>query len=296
MKSLYTTDIKRLEKKANEREERLRQIAYEQSEEYSQKYYKPYQDALALGQHKVQSLDIVERNQVDPETGDVRITQKSRPATAEDFHQILLQPDDRAARHLAKAMFGEDYSIAMAHREEVLKANTSRHQALEEFKKNGAERERLGQEQRSAQQKTFQETQAKLRESNYKSFAERNPDVAKVADGDTEGEALLKRDLEITVNLFKPDVKLDPEKAKSLHAEMRNRAAHYGHALHKLKAANKKIADLEAKVKGYEGSEPGEGTGVTTSRSTDPKARPDTMKGVLDGFDKIAEARSINYY
>lgn len=287
------TKYEAAEKKAIEREERLRQVEYEKSDEYSEKFLKPYQDALALGLHKVKSFDVVEQTvtKLNPDTGEneTRVLQKERPATDDDFLQICREGDDREARKLAKWKFGSDANEVMAHREKVLEANRQRHGALEDFKKNGAEREKIGNEQRAKQQKEFADFQAKLRETHYPKWAEQNKESVTLDEADTDGKSILERDRSVTDKLFSADHGFSKEKQVELHAAMRNRAAHYGVVQHKLKLAQKQISEMAAKLKGYEESEPGEGTGNQAKSNGAPA---DTMRGVLDSMDKYGEARA----
>ena len=287
------TKYEAAEKKAIEREERLRQVEYEKSDEYSEKFLKPYQDALALGLHKVKSFDVVEQTvtKLNPDTGEneTRVLQKERPATDDDFLQICREGDDREARKLAKWKFGSDANEVMAHREKVLEANRQRHGALEDFKKNGAEREKIGNEQRAKQQKEFADFQAKLRETHYPKWAEQNKESVTLDETDTDGKSILERDRSVTDKLFSQDHGFSKEKQVELHAAMRNRAAHYGVVQHKLKLAQKQISEMAAKLKGYEESEPGEGTGNQAKSNGAPA---DTMRGVLDSMDKYGEARA----
>ncbi len=289
----FKTKYEAAEKKAQEREERLRQVEYEKSDEYSDKFLKPYQDALALGLHKVKSFDVVEQTvtKLNPDTGEneTRVLQKERPATDDDFLQVCREGDDREARKLAKWKFGSDANEVMAHREKVLEANRQRHNALEDFKKNGAEREKLGAEQRAKQQKEYVEFQSKLRETHYSKWAEQNKEAVTLDETDTDGKSILERDRAVTDRLFRPDHGFSNEKQVELHAAMRNRAAHYGVVQHKLKLAQKQLSEMAAKLKGYEESEPGEGTGAQPKSNGAPA---DTMRGVLDSMDKYGEARA----
>jgi len=286
------TKFESTQKQAQELENKLRQVAYEQSQEYTEKYLKPFQDAVAVGRNKIKALDVVERTQTNQETGEVKITQKGRPATEEDFDAIMLQPDDRVARNMAKQMFGEDYMVAIHHREKVMELNSSRHTALETYKKNGAEIQKQMQEQQATQQKQMQEFQSKLRETHFEDFKTRYPEVAAAAEGDKDAETILEQDRGATDILFKEN-NLPKEKLVQLHAEMRNRAAHYGHLNHKFKLVQKENSELKEKLKQYEGSEPGPGTGAAPKTNGAPA---DSMAGVLADLERRGKPAPTTFY
>jgi hypothetical protein len=288
-----TEKLTAAEKRAQEREDELRFANYERSEEYQQKYFKPYVDAFNVARNKITSLDVVERKQVDPATGEERITQKGRQATPEDFDQIALMPSDREARLLAKQLFGEDYAVAIQHREKVHELNMARTNALNEQRTKGAEREKLQAEQRTKAQVETQKRNAELWTAANKEFAEKHPDWFADVEGDEEANAMLKKDITTTDALFGDVSQLPPEKVVKLHSEMRNRAAAAGRLSHLLTKARAELAEVKKKLQGYEGSEPKDGNGVAEKPSGD--APPDTMAGVMASLDKYGKEKTMFY-
>lgn len=286
LKTKYESADKRLKELENE----IRFSNYERSEEYQTKYLKPFQEAILMGRKKIEALDIAERTVpvTDPATGEVtqKIIQKARPATAEDFDRIMTAPSDREARQLAKQLFGEDAAIAIQHREKVLELNQVRHGKLEEYKTQGAEREKQLAEAREKQTRETRELQANLRKNAHAKFIEKYPEVAKADDGDTDGANILSNDIGLIDQLFAEN-NFPPEKLRHLHAEARNRAAHYGYVVHKNKALTKQLAELQEKLKQYEESDPGEGEGRGPRPKTVESA--ENMMGVLGKLESIAK-------
>lgn len=289
-----TEKLTAAEKRAQEREDELRFANYERSEEYQTKYVKPYVDAFNTARHKITSLDVVERTQpfTDPTTGEVtaRVVQKGRPATAEDFDAIALTVSDREARNLAKQMFGEDYTIAMAQREKVLELNSSRETALVEQRTKGAEREKQQLETRKRTEAENIKRNAELWTTANKEFAEKHPDWFTDVEGDDVANQMLAKDIKTTDSLFGDVSQLPPEKVVRMHSEMRNRAAAAGKLAHLLTKTKARLAEVEAKLKGYEGSEPKDGDGNPLKPEIAPA---DTIEGVKAGLDRFARERTI---
>lgn len=280
------TKFESTQKQVEEYENKLRLLAYEQSKEYGEKYLKPFQDAVALGRNKIKALDVILGT--DEATGEV----KTRPATEEDFDRVMLQPDDRIARQEAKKLFGEDYMVAIHHREKVMEMNTARRNAMEDYKIKGAELEKQARDLQSTQQKQMQETQMKLRENHFESFKERYPEAITVDAEDKDAENILSQDRGATDILFKEN-NLPREKLLQLHGEMRNRAAHFGLLNHKFKVLQKQFAEAQEKLKQFEASDPGEGTGVKTKGEP---STPDNMAGVMAELDRRGKPAAGNYF
>lgn len=249
------------EKRLAQMDETIRFTNYEKSDEYKAKYLQPFHDAFIAGRKKVASLDVVERSQEieDPNTGEktLKVTQKGRPANEADFDQLTAIPDDRQARQFAKQMFGEDFAIAMQHREKVLELNDTRQKALDEYQKTGAEREK-----QHAELTTKQRTELNsIWEQSIKSAVEKYPSWFAPTEGDEEGNALLEKGFSMADRAFGDTSKMPPQELVKLHAMIRNRAAAFGRQVLVGRRLTARIAELEAKIKGLEESAPGGGDG-----------------------------------
>lgn len=277
------------EKRAQEREDELRFANYERSEEYQSKYFKPYVEAFNTARQKITELDVVEIKREDPNTGEERIIQAGRAAVPEDFDRIAMMPDGREARKLAKQLFGEDFQIAMSHREKVMELNSSRQNALNEQRTRGAEREKAQLEQRTKAQTEAAKQREQLWAAANKEFAEKHKDWFEPIEGDEIGNKMLTSDMAVTDALFGDVSHLPPEKVIKLHSEMRNRAAAAGRLEHLLKQTRKQLAEATEKLKGFEGSEPKEGDAVGEKKAPGSGS---TLDGVFADLDKRSRPAS----
>ncbi len=277
------------EKRAQEREDELRFANYERSEEYQSKYFKPYVEAFNTARQKITELDVVEIKREDPNTGEERILQAGRAAVPEDFDRIAMMPDGREARKLAKQLFGEDFQIAMSHREKVMELNSSRQNALNEQRTRGAEREKAQLEQRTKAQTEAAKQREQLWVAANKEFAEKHKDWFEPIEGDEIGNKMLTSDMAVTDALFGDVSHLPPEKVIKLHSEMRNRAAAAGRLEHLLKQTRKQLAEATEKLKGFEGSEPKEGEGIAAPVAPGSGR---TIDGVFADLDKRSRPAS----
>ncbi len=278
------------EKRAQEREDELRFANYERSEEYQSKYFKPYVEAFNTARQKITELDVVEIKREDPNTGEERILQAGRAAIPEDFDRIAMMPDGREARKLAKQLFGEDYTIAMAHREKVMELNSSRQNALNEQRTRGAEREKAQLEQRTKAQTEAAKQREQLWSAANKEFAEKHKDWFEPIEGDEIGNKMLTSDMAVTDALFGDVSHLPLEKVIKLHSEMRNRAAAAGRLEHLLKQTRKQLAEATEKLKGFEGSEPKEGEGVAAPTAPGSGRTLDSVFADLDKRSRPASS------
>ncbi len=241
------------EKRLAELEDEIRYTNYEKSTEYQETYWKPFAKAFADARAEMENLDVA---QPDGST---------RPATAADFDEIA-GLDYRSAKAKAQEKFGDDWQTVMNLRKTVTEKNNARAEALDKFRTEGAEREK---QQREAAAKFAQERAAKW-EAENKAAVERFPKLFKPVEGDEKGNALLARGFELADAAFGAPlkdpatglpVKLTPEEALKLHSAIRNKAGGFDRLAHLYSLGQKRIAELEAKLKDFEESEPsGAGT------------------------------------
>lgn len=270
------------EKRRKEIEDELRFANYERSPEFKEKYVKPYEMAWA------EAVGDLEETVVPNADGTFR------KATKDDLMKIVNLPIQQAGE-LAEQLFGKAERTMMDHRSALLKTWKAQQAALVDGRKNAEERDRQLTEQATKQQVELKKLQSELRSSREPDFLKRHPEleIARDAKGepvDAELQKTIDQDRTITDNLFTDDSKLAPEKKLELHAEMRNRASHFGAVLKMARNAMKEVADLKAKLAQYEGSEPTPGDGV---KGPTPELREaTTMTGVLDGLTKLGREKS----
>jgi hypothetical protein len=250
------------EKRLGELDETLRFTNYERSQEFKDKYQKPFEDAYVAGRRKVATLDIEERaiEVEDPATGEKtkKVIQEARPATEADFDRLMSVTDDREARKMAKQMFGADAPIAMAMREKVTELNQAGHAALEDYKKNGAAREKQAQELTTKQKAEINSAWTQLN----KSIIEKYPHLFAPVEGDDEGNELLQKGFAFVDRAFGEEaMKLSPQELVKIHSQIRNRAAAFGRQVYVNKKQAARIKELEGQIKALEESGPGAGEG-----------------------------------
>lgn len=250
------------EKKANELAEKIRFSAFEQSEEYHNQYVKPFEEAYRVGMAKTASLRTLPK--INPDSGEV--TEPARQATQNDF-VALLQMDDEAAATTAEALFGPSKaSLILWHRENVLKANSAREGALENYRKTSGERSKADSERLAQDTKAKQEAW----EKNNKMAKEKYPQFFAEAEGDDEGNNLLRAGYSRFESAFNGGKTIDkdgnpsqltPAQLTALHSEMFNKAAAFNRIAHQNKSLSARVKELESELEAFKNSEPGQGEG-----------------------------------
>lgn len=253
---------KSLQERLAEREKRLADMEsemrfrhYEGSQEYKEKYEQPFIDAFQTGRQKTASLKIVE--QKNEETGEV--LSPSRQATAADFDRIAMIADDDAATELAHQMFGNKAPLILYHRERVQELNNAKFKAVEDYRKQGSEREKQFAEQSKAQREKMVGMFNQITNQAIEKF----PELFKPVEGDDKGNELLKKGFDLVDSIFKNENvnQIPPDKLVAIHAAVRNRAAGFGRLLHQKRGLEAKVAELEKELADFRGSEPGAGAG-----------------------------------
>jgi hypothetical protein len=281
-KKSLTERLTQEEKRRKEIEDELRFANYERSPEFQEKYQKPYLNAWT------EAMSDLEETVVPTADGSMR------KATKDDLMKIVNLPIQQAGE-LAEQLFGKAERTMMDHRSNLLKTYKAQQAALTEGRKMAEQREQEMSHQSAKQQAELDKLQAELRSSHEPDFVKRHPELvlAKNEKGeivDPKLQELLDRDRSVTDTLFSKESKLSPEKKLELHAEMRNRASHFGVVLNMARNAQKENSELREKLKQFEGSQPGKGDG---NREIPPELREaSNMSSVLDGLNKFAREKT----
>jgi hypothetical protein len=273
------TKSEQLAKKAADLEEKLKFTDYEQSDEYKDRYFKPYAEAFHAGRLKTASFSTQQK--IDPETGSV--LEASRKATADDFDRIMSMDDDKAADY-AVELFGQSKAnLILWHRENILQKNSERSTALEEFRKTAGERSKTEFEARQKRSKTLEETFNKLN-TDVKT---KHPQLFAEVDGDEEGNALLKKGYDRYTAMFNggktldadgQEIKLTDEQVVQLHSEALNKAAAFNRLARSNKKATERIKELETELEQFKSSEPKGAEGVKAEDDGAPDWDKELMK------------------
>lgn len=278
-KPVEDPEKKSLQEKLTEREKRLSDLEneirfkhYESSQEYKEKYEQPFIDAWQAGRAKTASLKITDSE------GNIR------QATKEDFDKIAMIGDDDQAAELADELFGSKAPMVLYHRERVQELNAAKVKAVEDYRKQGSEREK----QFSEQSKQQQEKMRGMFEKFTAAAIEKFPELFKPVEGDEKGNELLKKGFDLVDAVFNGKVsEIPPEKLVAMHAAIRNRAAGFGRLLHQKRGLEAKVAELEKELAEFRGSEPGAGDG-----DGKPKGGAEEGLNWEAGLDKMARPPS----
>ena len=243
-----------IRKAREEAETELRFANYARSNEYKEKYQVPLQAAYRQAIEDIKGVQVVDEEGGTP-----------RDASVSELQAILDAPSAAKAAQLASEMFGSAAPLVMQHRAEILKLDTARRAALEEYKAKGAEREKAKAEEI---QRTQKEIRARWERSIDATVSERpslyarpkEDDLAKAWD---QGDKLVKLAF---LGEIPPDVDAgdDPSGlALEAQAEVAARVRSFNVMAHRNVALRKEVASLKAALEKMKGSEPGQHTKAT---------------------------------
>jgi len=265
--------VETLQKQLDERENELRTLRYERSEEYKAKYEKPYVAAVKGAYELVGQLIV---KVVDPETNET----KERPATQRDFDAVAVLPEGQAWRK-AKELFGEDAQIVYEQYRGLKRIEKDARTAIEEHRQKAVEMETSQTAAQAAQTEGLQRMWRTVNEALAKQYpAWFAPDEA-----DPEGTALLKKGFEMADSFFSNRNGMTPQQKVILDARIRNQAAAFPRLVHQLKAKDAQIKQLQDELKAYQESTPGKGK----RPGGEAPADDGKVKGWEDAIDGLPE-------
>jgi hypothetical protein len=260
-----TERLARREKEFSELESELKVIRYEKSPEYKAKFLEPFNAATKRAHDAVSQLVITAENK---QTGE----KSERRATVADFNAVASLPEG-AAWQKARAIFGEDAHLVMRHYNKLSEIAEQSQVEIERYQKEAADREKTD-VARSATERQAAEAMSRKADEGWQ---KRSKWFAPV-EGDDEGNALLKTGFE---RVDADTGALTPAQRIIQQSYVRHAAAAYPRLKAKVTAYETRIADLEAKLKEFENSEPGPSRttpglkpdkGIAEDAMTDPKA------------------------
>lgn len=242
-----------IEKRAQELEDEIRYVNYSKSQEFVDKYQKPYEQQWSKTMSELSEIVVLDG-------------ESERPVAATDILELVNLPLGKA-REIANEKFGDFADDVMQHRKEIRALFENQQKALDDAKKSGMTREQQQREQWTAKQQEIQNSVKSVWEKANEA-AKSNPEVGKIFqtdEADAEGNAKLESgykfvDEALAMNPFDPKL-TNEQRAKvvEMQAAVRNRAAAFG----KLRATIAKIeasrAALEAELAQYKQSVPPNG-------------------------------------
>lgn len=282
-----------LQKKHEDTELRLKYKDYESTDEYQEKWNQPFVEAYNAGRQKTASLKIVEkRNEMD------EVVRPARQGTIEDFDAIMGTMDDDKAADMAVDLFGQKASLVLYHREQTQAKAAARQNAINEYKKNGGEREKQSSEAQARQQaqqaELYHQTIAQAKTQYKEWFAP--------VENDAQGNSLLEQGealADLAHGVLKPEDfgklpaktqekikkgEFGPADMTRLHAALRNKAMAFDRMVFRDKQKAAKIKELEARLAEYDASEPKPGQGGGRAQAP----ADDSMESILAGMDRLA--------
>jgi hypothetical protein len=245
-------------KRVSELENEIKFVNYEKHPEFQEKYVKPMHSFYADGIEEAKGFRVTDEN-------------GERHGTEKDFDALMAIPDQEKAWQFAEERFGTKASIMWQHRKNFIKAVHSKNQALEDFRKQGAEREKMTMEQRASEERQNSETWSNL----VKEGVQKYPDHFGRVEGDAEGNQLLDSGMamaSLAFGVLAPenidklpasvraklvDGKLPKGEQLKLHSAIHNMAGGFIRSNHLLSKERAKNKELQEKISAYEASDPG---------------------------------------
>jgi hypothetical protein len=265
------------EKRRQELEDEIRFVNYSKSQEFVDKYQKPYDQQWNKAMSELGEITVV-----DGDGGE-------RPIVANDILELVNLPLGKA-KEIATEKFGDFASDVMQHRKEIRNLFEAKSNALKEAKDKGAEREKMTMEQRQQQHKEMSDTAKEVWEKTI-AAAKQHPEVGKIFTPDeSDAEAIQKLnagyefvDNALGVNPFDPALTKE-QRAKAVEAQavVRNRAAAFGRLRAMLAKADADRAALHAELEQYKSSTPGTVPGARPAPVTPTATSGGALKSAAD--------------
>lgn len=273
--------VTKLESDLAERENFIRMHRYERSQEFQDKYQKPYEQAWQRAAKKMAEISVVDQG-----------TGQERPATVNDMELIVNAPLGRA-RKMATELFGDFANDAMVLREKIIEMHEAQAEAIKTAQAEGAAREKTEAENATRMQA---ERVKKLNEA----WAQANKEVIehekfgqyfKPREGDEEWNKRLAKGTELvdkafaSIRPFIADPAALPEVVK-LHAVLRHRAIAFGPLRHENEILKADRDAWKAKYESIAKSTPPAGQGAP--RQDKPAVPAKARDRLFAEMDKIA--------
>jgi hypothetical protein len=269
---VFTEQIATLKQQLEDATGRLNFVAYEQSDEFKQKYQEPFEAAWNDGVAVVSDLTAINEDGTQ------------RKGTAEDFAAIMAEPNNGKAAAMAAELFEASAAYVINQRRELQRLNGARNKALTEHRATAAERAKAESEQ-TLKSKTENESRHAQRIAKFAAHVDeavkKYPQFLAPIEGDDEGNALLTKGFELADRAFKGGVEMTEDETVRLHATIRNRAAAFGRLAYQVRTRDAKIAELQQQLDEIRASAPDggsvKGTGEGGSGMLDADAELDAL-------------------
>lgn len=237
--------VEAIAKRNRELEEEIQYVDYEKSQEFQDKYHKPYTDLSSRLARAATEL-----RGVDAEG-------QPRPVAPEEFWKIVTTPNGEDALALAEQIYGSPSKAARvaAMRDQIVESWETMNRAKAEFKTKGGERAKELQSRMESELKRDRELFHKFNADAVKE----HPHYFAPIEGDAKGNELLAKGYEFVDKAFVAQPNMPPEERVALHSKVRNQAAGFDRLAYRLSATEKERDALKEKIAQYEQSQPGGG-------------------------------------
>lgn len=259
-KKTYTEKLAAHEKRMAELEEEIRYVNYAKSQEYQDKYVKPYEQSWMRWMDELKEITVAGDNG------------QELPFQPQHLLELVNMPLGKA-REQANQMFGDFADDVMAARKEIRGLFDAQNKALEDARKNGAAREKARSEQWHEGRKQLESHLGQLWNAHQNEALndEKYGAYFKPIEGDEEGNQALQKGFELARSAFARSVfdpSLKPEERAELvrrHVAVVNRAAAFGRLSHQNLKMAEELKSLKAELAKYTAAQPGAGEGDKTS-------------------------------
>ena len=276
LEARWKADLENEKKRAEAAEENLRIVGYEKSPDFTNEHIKPLEKAWN---------DALE-SFVDQE---IEVQGVPKKIAAEDIQSVVAIDNQLQAARKARELFGEDAAPILQARDRIRTLQAKRDEALETWQTKGTEyQQRQAQEQnelRSNAVQTFKDT--------ISGYETRLPEILK-PENDAEKTAKEAAEKLIRMAFLEEGVPTFQNKAEGVKFAAKIKADICARALAapvmiiRNNALKEQVAELQAKLKGYETSEPtvgnkGDGEGRKAPRKE--SAESGGLAGMLAAID-----------
>jgi len=270
----------KIEQRNKELEDQIRYVDYSKSQDFVEKYQKPYENGWKEAMKELREI------RVDTDQG-------SRNFNAQDMLELVNMPLNKA-RETCTELFGDNADDVMAHRKELRGLFEKQAEALEDARKNGAEREKTMRADReramSGINKQITDQWKQLNEEIVKD--EKLGRYFQPIEGDDEANAMLQKGYELVDGAFAADAMdpaLTPEQREQVirkHVAIRNRAAAFGRTKHLLEKREAELAAVRKELDQYKQSTPNLGGGKPPPNNPGEQRGAEGMYGRLEKLAK----------
>lgn len=250
-------EMEAVKQKAKELEDHIRFVDYQASDEYKQKYEKPYEQQWVTAMKELKGVTMTDGQ------GD------SREIAPQDLLDLVNMPLAKA-RQVANETFGDFADDVMQHRSEIRRLYEARSEALANAKKEGVEKSQTFQKQSQEKTEALTTEVRSVYEKAVNAFSS-DPKMAeffKPIDGDDDANTALEKGYAMVERAFSVnplDPNLTPEQRASivkLHAAVRHRSAGFGRARYLLAKERAAHQATLKKLQQYESTVPNRGGGT----------------------------------